>query len=324
MRGVGVFADAADAELVDAEFAQIERELRGTGSGAEIVVAVEAERARGHVEACGLAHVAPVLGRLQARELEAALRGERRQRELAAPVERGAGARLRVQVVGIVGVRRRAEVPQLQAERLQVRGVRRRERAVLEVRVAVGHAEQRDEQSRRPFVLRFVLRRLREGLREVREIQLAARADHRPDVRLADRDFLEARAGTPQARELQVDEERVEARERLAVRVREAEAVDFEHERERVEAHLADGERALVVLVGELLRFAPDDPGHEPEARGSVDGQQGRRRRRDDDQLARDAEQVPPSAPRFSPPASLRSRTPRCTRSPPRRPSSGP
>ena len=114
---------------------------------------------------------------------------------------------------------------------------------------------------------------------------------------------MEARADAPQARESQVDEERVEARERLAVRVREAEAVHLEHERERIEAHLADRELAPVVLVRELFRLAADQPGHEPETRGGVDGDEHRQRHRDYDQLARDAEHVPHSAPRLTPPA---------------------
>ena len=122
------------------------------------------------------------------------------------------------------------------------------------MRVAVGHAEERDEEPRRPVVLRFGSRDVSgNGFGEVREVQLAAGPDHRPDVRLADRDLLEARAGAPQARQLQVDEERVEARERLAVRVRKAEAVDRELEGEGIDADLADRELALVILVGELL-----------------------------------------------------------------------
>ncbi len=262
LRRVGVLADAADAEVVDAELAQVEREPGAGIAGREVVIAIEAEHAGRHVEAGGLAHVTPVLRRLEVCESEAPFRGEWRQRHLAAPVERRAAARLRVQVVGVVGVRRGAEVPQLQAERLKVRGVARCERAVLEVRVAVGHAEERDEEARRALVFRIVLGCFRKGLREVREVELAARADHRADVGPADRDFLEARAGAPQARKSQVDEQRVEARERLAVRVRKAEAVHLERKGERVEAHLADRERAPVILVRELLRLAADQPGH--------------------------------------------------------------
>ena len=320
--GIGLLADAADAEFVDCELVQVEGELRGPRSRQEIVGPVEGERARSHVEAGGLAHVGPMPGRIDVGELEVPLRGERCERERAAPVERRARPRLGVQVVGVVGAAGRAEIPQLEAERPEVGGVRRCERAVLEVRMAVGHAEERDEEPRRSFVLG--LGRLREGLRKVREIEFAARTDHGPDIGLSNRDFLEARAGAPEARELEVDEQRVEARERLAVRVREAEAVDRQLERERVEPHLANGELALVVLVGELLGLGPDDPGYEPETRGGVSGDEHRQRRREYDQLPRDAEQGPLPACRLSSRASLRSRTPRCRPLPPGRPSSGP
>src|SRR5262249_41747036 len=117
MRGVRGLSDPPHTEIRDAELPQLRCQSRAAARlRREVVVAVETEDARREVDARELADVAALERNAEVRELEAALRRERRQREAAAPVERGAAARLRVQVVGVVRAAGRAEVAHLDAE----------------------------------------------------------------------------------------------------------------------------------------------------------------------------------------------------------------
>ncbi len=160
------------------------------------------------------------------------------------------------------------------------------------MRVASPDPELRDEEARRfLFLLALGGRLLREGLHEVREIQLAVFPDDGPEVGMRERDLLEARSAPPEARDLRIDDQRLEARERLAVRVGQREAVDLELERERVEAHVADRERALVVVGDEGLGLRTQELRDEPEPQGGVHGDERRGHRRDEDQLPRTAKQ---------------------------------
>ena len=176
----------------------------------DVIAAIEAKESRRDVEARRLTKVRPMLSSIDVGELEPTLRSERRQRHAAAPVKRRTRIRLRVQVIRVVGAFRRAEVPELKAEGRKVGGVRPRKSAILEVHLAGIHPKQADEEP--CWLARFgrFSRLVLERLDQVGEVELTVFAHESPRKRPHDRDFLEAGAPPPDARELEIYAQGVE------------------------------------------------------------------------------------------------------------------
>jgi hypothetical protein len=88
---------------------------------------------------------------------------------------------------------------------------------------------------------------------------------------MLDRDCFETCTAPPEARKLEIEDERIEGGKRPAVRIGKAELLDLEHERERIEADLTELDLASVVPGRERERLRVHDARHDKETRDGID-----------------------------------------------------
>src|SRR5579864_9796399 len=161
-----------DADAVERNLVHVEPQSKRPRVGAEIIIAVEGQDARVDLEGQTRAQVAPETARLEIRDLELAVRGERSEPHGAAPLEPLALRRGCFQDVSVSGRGGGAEVAQLEGDRGEIGAKRRLSGTILEGGVTVDQLQPADVQA---HGLRFRrrLRRRRKALAEVGEIELS-------------------------------------------------------------------------------------------------------------------------------------------------------
>ena len=177
------------------------------------------------------------------------------------------------------------------------------------------------QHSRRSGGRRLLSRRaLRKGVEQVGQVQSAVPGHDYVQARRVEPDLGKGPRPAEQARELEVDEQTVEAEQWAPVGLLEPEVLDLELEQERVEPDPADLRAPIELLLHVSGHVCPDQAGHQEEAGDRVhrgkehDDGRGDEERDPDDQAP---EASPPMAravrcrqrDRHRPPSSLGCRT---------------
>ena len=116
---------------------------------------------------------------------------------------------------------------------------------------------------------------LRESVEQVRHVQPAIRGQHDVEARRLELDLGEGPRPPEQARELEIDEEPVEAEKGPSVGLLEAEVLDLQLEQERVQPDVADLRPPLELRLYVPGHVCRDQPGDEEEAGERVRQNQG-------------------------------------------------